>query len=120
MKPLLDSRLASWPLRIFIVFWRLSQNFYDLHTFSYISRAFHIFSKNSYIFILIFHGFHTLSLIASDFNIFHRSSEISRNPGAWMFEPWHGPKIRLAALMKTFARFQAGFLGSDDFHQIMH
>ena len=107
----MKSTRQSWFSMILIQKWKAPNN-NDFLCFSY--------KNEKHQTIMIFNGSHMLSLISSDFNICHRSWEISRNPGAWMFEPWRGPEIRLAAPMKTFARFQAGFLGSDDFHQIVH
>ena len=36
--------------------------------------------------------------------------------GVEMLKTWHLSKARLAAPIGTFARFQAGFLSSEDFH----
>ena len=37
----------------------------------------------------------------------------------WMFENLQEVKGRSVALIKTFARFQAVFLSSDDFHRML-
>ena len=39
--------------------------------------------------------------------------------GVWMLKGLKGLKVRPAAPIETFARFQAGFLSSEDFHRFI-
>ena len=61
-----------------------------------------------------------LSFVSFDFQTF---SQISKNPGAWVFENLAKlgatVKLRPDTLLEIVARFQAGFLASEDFDGIL-
>ena len=64
-------------------------------------------SEDFHRFPLIFIGFHRFPFILLDFYGFHGFPSMNAYNG----------KIRPAAPIETFARFQAGFLSSEDFHR---
>ena len=147
IKPSLDSRLASCHLRTFIVFHRFSWFSIDFHRFSQIFIDFDSFSYFSGHGDLMTLGttccpYRNLCSIPGwllvicchlrTFSVFHRfvcfSIDFSLFPYVFAdfdrFSCISGygclrHKAEPAALIETFARFQAGFLSSEDFHSIL-
>ena len=96
----------------FLVIWRFSSYFFifiGIHKFTWIlwisclvvSNSFHYIFQ---IFISFLQIYFYMFMLFVDFHGF----------GAWMFA---ASKEHLAALIETSARFQAGFLSSDGFHE---
>ena len=73
-------------------------------------------SEDFHRFLSIFIDFHRSSSIFKDFQ---RFSEIFMDFGRGFLRTWRGLESGPAAPIETFARFQAGFLSSDDFHCVL-
>ena len=123
-KVLLGSRLVSCPLRTFIVLHGFTSFFIDFHGL----RRFHRFSCISEHGCLILGatvkgGLAWLaSCLLKTFIVFHTFSYIFMNfqwfGGHGCLKPGTTVKGGTAAHLETFARFQAGFLSSEDFRRI--
>ena len=80
-----------------------------IETFARFQAGF-LSSEDFHCFLSIFIDFHGSTWIFIDFHRFCRIFEISEHVC------WRGLEVGPAATIETFARFQAGFLPSEDFH----